>query len=49
MKPRIKCYNFDNSWWYEWAGRGVWRIDPEDRPKSWREVQECFQVPFVGY
>lgn len=49
MKPRIKCYYFDGSWWYQWIGRGVWRIDSGDHPKTWREIQYCYPVPFVGY
>lgn len=50
FKPRVRCYNFGQSWWYFWEGCGCWRLDTGDHVESWRDLQsQDHWVPFVGF
>lgn len=52
MKPRIRVidYIWEGVTYFEWPGVGCWRIDNEDcLLTSWKSIQDCCWVPWVGF
>lgn len=49
MKVRIKCYQWNETSYYQFPDGRVCRVDPLDAYMTLQEIYDYLQVPFLFY
>lgn len=51
MKPRIRVFDYiwEGVTYFEWPGKGCWRVDDDCPVTSWKSIEDHCWVPWVGF